>query len=77
MFYVANSLMTLQALFGVIPKIFGKGEMAKVGDFTLRIHTLTFVIVMCNISLRLGISSCLFPPRDYSLDKALWKRTLA
>jgi len=29
MYYVTESLMKLQALFGVIPKIFGKGEMAQ------------------------------------------------
>lgn len=28
-YYVANSVMTIQALFGVIPKIYGKGDMAK------------------------------------------------
>lgn len=37
MFYVAESLMKLQALFGVIPKIFGKGEMSRhVADMIIR-----------------------------------------
>lgn len=29
LFYIANSLMTLQTLYGTIPKIFAKGEMSK------------------------------------------------
>ncbi|EDO44187.1 predicted protein [Nematostella vectensis] len=29
LFYVANSLMSLQLLYGVVPKIYAKGEMAK------------------------------------------------
>jgi len=37
MLYVANSLMTIQALFGTIPKIYGKGQLAKhVTDIILR-----------------------------------------
>lgn len=37
MYFVANSLMMIQALFGVIPKIYGKGELAKhVTDILLR-----------------------------------------
>lgn len=30
LFYVANSLMTLQTLYGTIPKIYAKGDMSKV-----------------------------------------------
>ena len=30
LFYVANSVMTLQTLYGVIPRIFAKGDMSKV-----------------------------------------------
>ena len=37
LFYIANSLMTLQTLYGTIPKIFAKGEMSKVGT---RLHWL-------------------------------------
>ena len=36
LFYIANSLMTLQTLYGTIPKSFAKGEMSKVG----RLHWL-------------------------------------
>eukprot|EP00794_Sanderia_malayensis_P018179 gene18179-19993_t len=37
MYFVANSLMKLQALFGVIPKVFGKGDMAlHVTDMIIR-----------------------------------------
>ena len=28
--YVANSLMAVQALYGTIPKIYGKGTLSKV-----------------------------------------------
>ena len=30
MFYAAKALMTLQALYGVIPNLYGKGECAAV-----------------------------------------------
>jgi len=37
MYNVSNSLMTVQALYGVIPKIYGKGDLAKhVTDIILR-----------------------------------------
>ena len=35
MFYAAQSLVMLQTLYGIIPNIHGKGECAKVGDWTL------------------------------------------
>lgn len=30
LYHVTNSLMTLQALYGLIPKIYGKGELSRV-----------------------------------------------
>ena len=34
MFHTAKSLMTLQALYGIIPNIYGKGQCAKVSGKT-------------------------------------------
>ena len=33
MFHVAKSLMSVQALYGIIPNIYGKGDCAKVNAF--------------------------------------------
>ena len=33
MFHVAKSLMSVQALYGIIPNIYGKGDCAKVSAF--------------------------------------------
>jgi len=32
MFYAAKALMTLQAIYGVIPNLYGKGECAAVRE---------------------------------------------
>jgi len=39
MFYAAKALMTLQALYGVIPNLYGKGECAAVCMSVLRFKT--------------------------------------
>ena len=43
MFHVAKSLMSVQALYGIIPNIYGKGDCAKVNAF----GSLCVLVVCC------------------------------
>ncbi len=38
MFHVAKALMSVQALYGIIPNIYGKGDSAKVAQLQSNFH---------------------------------------
>lgn len=47
LYHTAKGLMTLQALYGTIPQIFGKGECARVRQTLLLKQCLLFYLILC------------------------------
>lgn len=70
MFYAAKALMKMQALYGVIPNIYGKGHCAKVSKNKWMNYWVSQNIIMylCDLPIPYSLGIC---PWEVRLDTAL------